>query len=349
MSGEKSFYSWPQEAKEDRGERAQRGPRSSSLSSLKQFHRSEQKISKEHLANSGLSYDSKGRLWLRQKEDEEDVLLRVGESGKSQFSSYELRRTFSFYRNVEGFIDHHSRDRCLFFTLTDSEGIHPKEFGRRWNSWLTHRGSWIKSFCRVLEPTEKKRPHYHFLVSVDFDTMPDSFDWDAFSASCDEFKANGRSKLHRELTARYSSSASPRLRELWKMLRESFPGYSLGRSELLPLRKGKEQIASYVGKYLQAGMMVKVLGWKGCRVVEYSRCDSFTWRRCYPVFAWNSEQAKAYRLRLKEFAAVFGFTSFSELKIRLGPRWSWRFRDVLLDSSGRGLVDFKKFYLRKKL
>jgi hypothetical protein len=49
------------------------------------------------------------------------------------------------------------------------------------------------------------------------------------------------------------------------------PRYGLGRAELLPIPKGKEAISEYVGKYLEAGLVIRKHSWKGCRRVEFDR------------------------------------------------------------------------------
>ena len=45
----------------------------------------------------------------------------------------------------------------------------------------------------------------------------------------------------------------------------------LSHPELLPLRKGKEAISEYVGKYLESGLTLRRHSWKGCRRVEFDR------------------------------------------------------------------------------
>ena len=164
-------------------------------------------------------------------------------------SGSEAKAAFSLRLNVGSFVEHWGRNHCLFFTVTDEANLHPTQFARRWNSFLVRNGSWIVSFVRVLEPQKQGRPHYHLLVAVAWDTRADRFDWEAFDACQEERRTCGPTARFRELRARYKASAAPELVALWALLRKVLPRYGLGRAELLPIRKGKEAISEYIGKY----------------------------------------------------------------------------------------------------
>jgi hypothetical protein len=107
------------------------------------------------------------------------------------------------------------------------------------------------------------------------------------------------------------------------------PRYGLGRAELLPLRKGKEAISEYVGKYLEAGLTLRRHSWKGCRRVEFDRSAKIGWLRCTRVFGWNSPGAQAWRARVAELGASLGVTDMYGLRRKLGPKWAYRLRDVI--------------------
>ncbi|MEJ1973024.1 MAG: hypothetical protein WDM96_11365 [Lacunisphaera sp.] len=148
--------------------------------------------------------------------------------------------------NVAAFIQKWSRNRCLFFTVTDEDNLHPTQFARRWNNYLRRHGAWIVSFIRVLEPQKRGNPHYHLLVAVDWDTLPDAFDWAAFDQCQQERRTNGPTALFRELRLRYRTSAAPELVTMWQLLRKVLPRYGLGRAELLPI---PQRQGSYFGIY----------------------------------------------------------------------------------------------------
>jgi hypothetical protein len=104
------------------------------------------------------------------------------------------------------------------------------------------------------------------------------------------------------------------------------PRYGLGRAELLPLRKGKEAISEYVGKYLEAGLIFRKHSWKGCRRVEFDRRAKFAWLACTRVFAWHSLGAKAWRKRVGELGAALGVDDMAGIRRKLGSKWAYRLR-----------------------
>ncbi|MBX3751082.1 MAG: hypothetical protein KF897_13430 [Opitutaceae bacterium] len=267
------------------------------------------------------SKDSKSAVW---EQKDEDTLLRWGmPSGAEAKSAYHLRL------NVAAFVNHWGRNRCLFFTLTDEDNLHPTQFARRWNHYLRRHGAWIVSFIRVLEPQRQGRPHYHLLVAVPWDTRPDTFDWEAFDQCQEERRQNGPTARFRELRARYKASAAPELFALWSLLRKVLPRYGLGRAELLPLRKGKEAISEYVGKYLEAGLQLRKHSWKGCRRVEFDRRAKTGWIACSRVFAWHSPNAKTWRKRVGELGRTLGVEDMAGIRDKLGRRWAYYLRETI--------------------
>ena len=244
-------------------------------------------------------------------------------------SSAEAKAAFHLRLNVASFVEHWGRNHCLFFTVTDEGNLHPTQFARRWNSYLVRNGAWILSFIRVLEPQKRGRPHYHLLVAVPWDTRPDEFDWQAFDGCQRERMVNGPTPLFRELRERYKASAAPELVALWSLLRKVLPHYGLGRAELLALRKGKEAISEYVGKYLEAGLILRRHSWKGCRRVEFDRRAKIAWLCCTRVFAWHSPNAKAWRERVGELGAAMGVSDLDGIRRKLGHKWAYRLREAI--------------------
>ena len=254
-----------------------------------------------------------------------DTLERMGRpSGAEAKSAFHLRL------NVAAFVEYWGRDHCLFFTVTDEANLHPSQFARRWNSFMVRNGTWILSYIRVLEPQRQGRPHYHLLVAVNWDTRPDLFDWQAFDACQCELRTNGHTPLFRELRARYKESASPKLVAMWSLLRKVLPRYGLGRAELLPIRKGKEAISEYVGKYLEAGLVLRRHSWKGCRRVEFDRRAKTAWLACTRLFAWHSPGAKAWRVRVGQLATAIGAVDMKGICRRLGRRWAYYMRATII-------------------
>jgi len=270
----------------------------------------------------GLFTDNNGRTIWDQRD--EDTLYRWGiPTGAEAKAAYHLRL------NVGSFVEHWGRDHCLFFTVTDEANLHPTQFARRWNHYLRRHGTWLVSFIRVLEPQRQGRPHYHLLVAVAWDTRPNAFDWEAFDECQKERATNGTTARFRELRARYKASAAPELVALWALLRKVLPRYRLGRAELLPIRKGKEAIAEYVGKYLEAGLVIRKYSWKGCRRVEFDRRAKTAWLSCTRVFAWHSPGAIAWRKRVGELGAALGVPDMDGIRQKLGPKWAYRLREAI--------------------
>lgn len=278
------------------------------------------------------SKDNKNTTW---EQLDGDTLRRWGEpNGAERKSAFHLRL------NVSSFVEYFGRDHCLFFTITDEGNLHPTQFARRWNSYLVRNGDWIVSFIRVLEPQRQGRPHYHLLVAVAWSTRADSFDWEAFDGCQQERRTNGPTALFRELRARYKASAAPELVNLWSQLRKVLPRYGLGRAELLPLRKGKEAISEYVGKYLEGGLALRKHSWKGCRRVEFDRRAKNAWLACTRVFAWHSPGAKAWRARVAELGVALGVADMTGIRKKLGCKWAYRLRESITLSSAEDWEEF---------
>lgn len=240
------------------------------------------------------------------------------------------KRAFILRRHVEAFVSYWHRSHSLFFTTTDAEGVHPREYARRWNSLLANESQWIRGFVRVLEPQRNRRPHFHNLTATPFDVRPDDFDWDAFAAAQDAYHKSDWATF-RAMRERYKASAVPELRELWAWGRKKMPLYGLGRCEILPIRK-EGAISEYIGKYLDKGMHHKFDGWKGVRRFETDRRTSREWKRCGRQFSWVSPGARQWRMRCRELALALGIGDTGnpkDLTKKLGPRWAYRLRGVI--------------------
>jgi hypothetical protein len=269
-----------------------------------------------------VSKDNDNAVW---KQVDGDTLQRWGMP-----SSAERKSAFHLRKNVESFTQHWGRNHSLFFTITDKANLHPTQFARRWNHYLRRHGAWITSFIRVLEPQKQGRPHYHLLVAVPWDTRPEEFDWMAFDNCQSELKTNGYTARFRELRARYKRSAAPELAARWALHRKVLPRYGLGdRAELLPLRKGKEAISEYIGKYLESGLVLRRHSWKGARRVEFDRRAKNVWLACSRVFAWHSIGAKAWRDRVAQLASAVGANDIHGIRERLGARWAYHLRESI--------------------
>ena len=184
-------------------------------------------------------------------------------------------------------------------------------------------------------------------MAVEWDTLANAFDWLACDECQQERRLNGPTARFRELRARYKASAAPQLVALWALLRKVLPRYGLGRAELLPLRKGKEAISEYVGKYLEAGLIIRRHSWKGCRRVEFDRRAKSAWLTCTRVFAWNSLGARAWRNRVSQLGQSLGVTDMEGIRRKLGPRWAYRFRDTITLADDEDWIEILKNVARQ--
>ena len=278
----------------------------------------------------GLEVDKNKRLW-----NAEPGGVHVLVEGQGGLTGPDRKRAFILRNHVNAFIDHHGREHSLFFTTTDSEGLSPREYAKRWHSLMTNESQWIDAFIRVLEPQKNGRPHFHNLTAVTWDTQPDRFDWDAFTAAQDAYRAKDWATF-RIQRAKYVQSAAPELRQLWAWSRRVMPLYGLGRAEILPIRK-VGAISEYIGKYLDKGMAVKVDSWKGVRRFETDRRTSDQWKRCGRLFSWVSPGAINWRLRVQQLAFAIGCdqqaADVREISRKLGPRWAYRLRGAMITGS----------------
>ena len=198
-----------------------------------------------------------------------------------------------------------------FLTLTFERPTAPKEAGERFNSLTSNLfpelfGRWV----RVTEPHKYGRRrgtvHFHLLVEVRQDIR-----------SGVDFKA---------LERRDYRSASPYLRDVWRLLRERLPAYGFGRSELLPLKSTSEGVARYAAKYLSKGRMVRVMDradgvrdWKGVRLVAYSR--GFP-RRAYVRFSWAFGAGREWRAFIGAVGQSLGIEDGAGMREVFGKSWA---------------------------
>jgi len=283
-----------------------------------------------------LKTDPSGAQWT---EDDGGYQKRL-----SAASSRDRKTCFALIENLKEFVARYGREHCAFWTITSPDECDPKEFARRWNSFLANHGRFIVDYGRVLEPQDNGKPHYHLVVAVKWDMKPDAFNWDASIGAAFEYRYNGRTPRHKELTAMYSASAAEQTRKKWAYLRRVLPKYKLGRSEFLPIRSVGEAIAKYVGHYLDAGLKLRKDEWKGCRRVEWSRRTkirriqvngfafaNFTLNKKTGVYGTGGPR-RIWRERCDTILAAMHGEQEEDVDIILGKKWRWKYREQLTGS-----------------
>lgn len=292
----------------------------------------------QQIGNTQFKRDREGVIWT--VEDSSEVGGHHVRLTGEPLTGADRKRAFILRRHVEAFVEFWGREHTLFFTTTDGQGLSPRAYARNWNSLLANEGHWLRGYVRVLEPQKNGRPHFHNLAAVEFDTKPDEFNWEAFTAANLAFRVKDWAtfRKNREL---YRASAVPELVELWRWGREKMPLYGLGRCEILPVRK-KGAIAEYIGKYLDKGMGHRIDAWKGVRRFETDRRTSDQWKRCGSKFSWVSPGAAQWRNRCRMLAEALGIGDTGDcrdISRKLGARWAYSMRGAMITGTDEEFFD----------
>jgi len=243
---------------------------------------------------------------------------------QSVLSSYQKRQAETLHLNVARLISlAPSISHIGFMTLTFKDNVTcPKEAYNRFRSFNSHFlspsddfGHWI---C-VKEPQKRGAWHYHLLITVTKDIRID-FDWDDYKHYTDQISYDTPAKEKKRLNRLACRSANPELKKLWSKLRMAMPRYNFGRSELLPIRTGQDQMARYLGKYIGKALDARSVNQKGVRLVSYST----GWVKNSVRFQWHTEGSKQWRKKLQLFAAINGCEDFYELTDKLGTGWAYK-------------------------
>jgi hypothetical protein len=202
---------------------------------------------------------------------------------------------FVAQENIRLFIEKCGPNNVGVLTITTpSECLSARAFQEKWHPFRTNvisrlfaNGMWV----RERQPRTGNW-HAHAVVNLGWDIRT-SFPFDQVSKG---FYAN----------------VDPRLRNVWKRLREKAARYNFGRTELLPIKSNGEGFAVYITKYLGKALVsdkaegeekCKLFGiWGGVRFV-YSR---FVWvsnRILRRRKAWLA--ADSYCVNEDEFRAMF--------------------------------------------
>lgn len=216
--------------------------------------------------------------------------------------------------NVQHFVDTYGLSNVGFLTLTFRDHVtDPKEAQKRFHSLKTHvLATRYRAYIRVMEPMKSGRIHYHLLVALDSDIRT-GFDFAA-------------------VKNQDYSTANKAIRAEWSFWRKTAPKYRFGRTELMPVRSNSEGIGRYVGKYISKGIESRTEQFKGTRLVEYSRKAKIASTR----FQFVTEGSAEWRRKLSIFVHYISDNtgcdpSFEGLRKVLGSRWSYHWRDFILN------------------
>ncbi|CNI93531.1 Uncharacterised protein [Yersinia intermedia] len=215
---------------------------------------------------------------------------------------------------MQHFVDTYGLSNVGFLTLTFRDHVtDPKEAQKRFHSLKTHiLATRYRAYIRVMEPMKSGRIHYHLLVALDSDIRT-GFDFVA-------------------VKNQDYSTANKAIRAEWSFWRKTAPKYRFGRTELMPVRSNSEGIGRYVGKYISKGIESRTEQFKGTRLVEYSRKAKIASTR----FQFVTEGSAEWRRKLAIFVHYIADNtgcepSFEGLRRVLGARWSYHWREFILN------------------
>jgi len=239
--------------------------------------------------------------------------------------SWVRKASFIVKTNIHAMCEKYPINQIGFLTLTFADDVQcHKEACKRYNSLRTNVLKFrYLDFVRVSERQPVSgRWHFHLVVVCKQDIRRGI-----------DFAA---------IAKRDYKSASPALRSEWAFWRNTAKRYGFGRSELLPVKKTGEALASYVAKYISKGFSTRRDDDKGARLVSYSKGS----RVCGSRFSFVGGKVKEWRLRCRLFLDHLYFRyynqailegipppdpfTYDDMPSLFGKRWAWRLREQIL-------------------
>ena len=238
--------------------------------------------------------------------------------------------------NIHAMCEKYGINHIGFLTLTFADDVQcHKEATKRFNSLATNVLNvrylqWVRVSER--QPVSG-RWHFHLVVVCKQDIRR-GFNHAHYESNQKNRKIKGYKKLLHD--------ANDSLKAEWKFWVATSKKYGFGRSELLPVKKTGEALASYVAKYISKGFSTRRDDDKGARLVSYSKGS----RVCGSRFSFVGGKVKEWRLRCRLFlghlyyryynqALLEGIPppdpfTYADMPSLFGKRWAWRLREQIL-------------------
>ncbi len=219
------------------------------------------------------------------------------------------RSVFRAEESIRLYIQKYGENNCALLTVTTpSECLEATAFQAKWHSF--HSNVLRKKFRTGMWTRERQERtgnwHAHAVVNLGWDVRT------AFPFA--------------EVAARIYKNVDPRLRELWKELRESAASYGFGRTELIPLKHSGRACASYLTKYLaKAFNSEKSVGEEKCRLFSPWGGERFV----YGGFVFLA--SRITQKRKQWLAETLGLECPEQLKVMLGPHWWFHYGAALAE------------------
>lgn len=222
---------------------------------------------------------------------------------KASNASYRRKRKLTVRLAVEYLVKKHGIERLGFLTLTFADHVtDPKEAWRRFKSLRTNaiNQRYPDGWLCVLERQKSGRLHFHLLVVCPADIRT--------GANFGQFRC------------RVYTSANPALRSEWAFWRNNAKRWRFGRTEILPIKKDGDRLASYVGKYLDKHQAVRLDIDKGVHLVSSSQGVLPSTKN----ISSNSPSARLWRRKLAVVAKWYGITGLDGFKREFGSKWAYK-------------------------
>jgi hypothetical protein len=212
-------------------------------------------------------------------------------------SNGKYRSVFVAQENIRLFIWKAGEQNVGALTVTAADCLEVRDFQEKWHSFLNA----LKKELPCGMWTRERQPrsgnwHAHAAVNVGWDIKSD-------------FPRN-------QVAKSFYANVDPRLRKLWKYLREKAASRGLGRVELLPLKYSGAACAKYFTKYLtKAVASEKNAGDEKCRLFGVWGGVRFVRSR----FSFLS--SRIVQKRKEWLAQELGLSDAAQLSQSLGPHW----------------------------
>jgi len=222
-------------------------------------------------------------------------------------SNGRYRSVFVAQENIRVFIWKAGEQNVGALTVTAADCLGVREFQEKWHSFLNA----LKKELPCGMWTRERQPrsgnwHAHAAVNVGW---------------------NIKSDFPRDQVAKgFYANVNPRLRQLWRYLREKAASRGLGRVELLPLKYSGAACAKYFTKYLtKAVASEKNTGDEKCRLFGVWGGVRFVHSR----FSFLS--SRIVQKRKQWLAEALELEDSAQLRQVLGPHWWFHFGAALCE------------------
>jgi hypothetical protein len=219
------------------------------------------------------------------------------------------KQVFVAQENIRLYIEKFGENNVGLLTVTTPDAcLDSSEFQRKWKSFYTNvlrklfdTGMWVRE-------RQPRSGNWHSHASV-------NVGWDIRTRFPFEQVENG-----------FYANVDPRLRHLWRELRERGASHGFGRIELLPLKHSGPACARYLTKYLSKGFSTeKAAGEEKCRLFGVWGGVRFVHSQLSFV------RSRILRRKIGWLADRLNIMEYDEFKELYGPHW-WHFlRPALLD------------------